>query len=145
MAKMMTIPQKINDLRDMFKLFDDPKDKYIQLIDMGKKSIGLMHEERIENHKIFGCTSQAWVVTKQIDNKTYSFRTDSDALIVKGLLSIVENICEGETFENINLIDGKNLLNAVGLNGAITSQRTNGLSSALEKIKKDIKWMEAKR
>ena len=140
----MTISEKINEVKDIFELFDDSKDKYIQIIDMGKKSSGLLPEEKIEEHKIYGCTSQAWAVIEQRGNKTYYVRTDSDALIVKGLLRILENICDGETFENIDSIDGNYILDAVGLNGTISSQRTNGVSSALEKIKKDIKWMEMK-
>jgi cysteine desulfuration protein SufE len=141
----MTISEKIIELKDIFDLFDDSKDKYMQIIDMGKKSSGLRPEERIETHKIYGCTSQAWVVIYQEGKNTFSVQTDSDALIVKGLLSIIENICKGETSENINDIDGNNLLNAIGLYGSISSQRTNGISAALEKIKKDIKWMEKKK
>ena len=145
MVKIMNISEKIDQLSDIFDLFDDPKDKYIQLMDIGKSSEGLKFEERIEKNKIYGCTSQAWLVTRQGKNKTYFFKTDSDALIVRGLLKIIEDVLGGETFKVIDSIDSNSLLKLIGLNSSITSQRINGLSSALEKIKKDIKWMEMKR
>ena len=138
----MTVSEKFNELKDLFNLFDNPKDKYIQLMDMGRKSQELLPEERNDKNKIYGCTSQAWIVTDSYDNGTYFLRTDSDAQIVKGLLSVLSNICDGESLETIDSINGSDILSTVGLNGAISSQRMNGFSSALEKIKKDILCME---
>ena len=138
----MTVSEKLNELKDIFNLFDNPKDKYIQLMDMGRKSQELLPEERNDKNKIYGCTSQAWIVTDSYDNGTYFLRTDSDAQIVKGLLSVLSNICNGESLETIDSINGSDILSTVGLNGAISSQRMNGFSSALEKIKKDILCME---
>ena len=138
----MTVSEKFNELKDLFNLFDNPKDKYIQLMDMGRKSQELLPEERNDKNKIYGCTSQAWVVTDSYDNGTYFLRTDSDAQIVKGLLSVLSNICDGESLETIDSINGSDILSTVGLNGAISSQRMNGFSSALEKIRKDILCME---
>ena len=138
----MTVSEKLNELKDIFNLFDNSKDKYIQLMDMGRKSQELLPEERNDKNKIYGCTSQAWIVTDSYDNGTYFLRTDSDAQIVKGLLSVLSNICDGESLETIDSINGSDILSTVGLNGAISSQRMNGFSSALEKIKKDILCME---
>ena len=138
----MTVLEKFNELKDIFNLFDNPKDKYIQLMDMGRKSKELLPEEKNDKNKIYGCTSQAWIVTDSYDNGTYFLRTDSDAQIVKGLLSVLSNICDGESLETIDSINGSDILSTVGLNGAISSQRMNGFSSALEKIKKDILCME---
>ena len=138
----MTVSEKLNELKDIFNLFDNPKDKYIQLMDMGRKSQELLPEERNDKNKIYGCTSQAWIVTDSYDNGSYFLRTDSDAQIVKGLLSVLSNICDGESLETIDSINGSDILSTVGLNGAISSQRMNGFSSALEKIKKDILCMK---
>ena len=141
----MTVSEKLSELKDVFELFDNPKDKYIQLMDMGKKSQVLLPEERNDKNKIYGCTSQAWVVTDLYDNGTYFFRTDSDAQIVKGLLSVLSNICDGESIKTINSIDGSKILDTVGLNGSISSQRINGFSLALDKIKKDILCLKMKK
>ena len=138
----MTVSEKLNELKDIFNLFDNSKDKYIQLMDMGKKSQEILPEERNDKNKIYGCTSQAWVVTDSYDNGTYFFRTDSDAQIVKGLLRVLSDICDGESLETIDSINGSDILSTVGLNGAISSQRMNGFSAALEKIRKDILCME---
>ena len=141
----MTVSEKLSELKDVFDLFDNPKDKYIQLMDMGKKSQVLLPEERNDKNKIYGCTSQAWVVTDLYDNGTYFFSTDSDAQIVKGLLSVLSNICDGESIKTINSIDGSKILNTVGLNASISSQRINGFSLALDKIKKDILCLKMKK
>ena len=79
----MTIHENLNELNDMFSVFDNPKDKFVQLMDMAKESYGLKESEMVEENKIYGCTSQAWVVGARNTNKTYVFRTDSDAMIVK--------------------------------------------------------------
>ena len=141
----MTVSEKLSELKDVFDLFDNPKDKYIQLMDMGKKSQVLLPEERNDKNKIYGCTSQAWVVTDLYDDGTYFFRTDSDAQIVKGLLSVLSNICDGESIKTINSIDGSKILDTVGLNGSISSQRIYGFSLALDKIKKDILCLKMKK
>jgi|TARA_B100000959_G_scaffold60129_1_gene63142 cysteine desulfuration protein SufE len=141
----MTVSEKLDEFKDVFDLFDNSKDKYIQLIDMGRKSPELFPEEKNDINKIYGCTSQAWVVIGQYENGTYFFRTDSDAQIVKGLLSIISNICDGESLDAIHSIDGSEILNVVGLNGAISSQRINGFSLAMNKIKKDIVCLEMKK
>ena len=66
----MTVSEKLNELKDIFNLFDNSKDKYIQLMDMGRKSQELLPEERNDKNKIYGCTSQAWIVTDSYDNGT---------------------------------------------------------------------------
>ncbi len=73
------------------------------------------------------------------DNDTYSFRTDSDALIVKGLLTILEKIFTNQNVEDILKMGSQDILRSIGLEKTITSQRTNGFSSAVEKIHTIIK------
>ena len=67
---------KIEDIREMFEVFDDPMDKYIQIIELGKKNSGLDEKEKNDTNRIFGCASLAWVKTKR-DNVTYIIDTDS--------------------------------------------------------------------
>ena len=89
--------------------------------------------------RIYGCTSQAWVVAEDNGNETYRIKTDSDALIVKGLLSILEKIFSGQPVNEILSINSMDILKSVGLDGIITSQRTNGFSNAVEKIQGLVK------
>jgi len=135
----MTIQETLQDLNDLFSIFDNPKDKFIQLMDMAKESEGLPDSEKTENNMIYGCTSQAWVVGDCDDNSTFIFRTESDAMIVKGLLVLLEKIFNGKPVDEILSVNSTDILNSVGLDGAITSQRTNGFSSAVEKIQGIVK------
>ena len=68
------------------------------------------------------------------EDRTFYFRTDSDAMIVKGLLTLLVKIFSGQTAAEIRSVDGTMILNSIGLVGAVTSQRTTGFSSAVEKI-----------
>ena len=131
--------QQLTSLRDLFMLFEDPKDKFVQLMDMAKESEQLKENEKVEQNKINGCTSRAWVVTEQNSDDTYTFRTDSDSLIVKGLLTILEQIFSGQTADNILSINSSDILYSIGLDKTITSQRTNGFSSAVQKIHNSLK------
>ena len=135
----MNMQQQLTSLRELFMLFEDPKDKFVQLMDMAKESEQLKENEKVEQNKINGCTSRAWVVTKQNGDDTYTFRTDSDSLIVKGLLTILEQVFSGQTADNILSINSSDILYSIGLDKTITSQRTNGFSSAVQKIHNSLK------
>ena len=135
----MKMQQQLTSLRELFMLFEDPKDKFVQLMDMAKESKPLKENEKVEQNKINGCTSRAWVVTEQNNDDTYTFKTDSDSLIVKGLLTILERVFSGQTAENILSINSSDILHSIGLDKTITSQRTNGFSSAVQKIHNSLK------
>ena len=135
----MNMQQQLTDLRELFMLFEDPKDKFVQLMDMAKESEPLKENEKVEQNKINGCTSRAWVVTEQNNDDTYTFKTDSDSLIVKGLLTILEQVFSGQTADNILSINSSDILYSIGLDKTITSQRTNGFSSAVQKIHNSLK------
>ena len=135
----MNMQQQLTSLRELFMLFEDPKDKFVQLMDMAKESEQLKENEKVEQNKINGCTSRAWVVTEQNDDDTYTFKTDSDSLIVKGLLTILEQVFSGQSADNILSINSSDILYSIGLDKTITSQRTNGFSSAVQKIHNSLK------
>jgi len=124
-------------IKDEFSIFSDPRDKYVYLVDLAKDMKGLNEDERIEENRIHGCTSQAWVI-KKLSGKNYFFTTDSDAMIVKGLLSLIERSFNGHTKEEILNINGGLFLESIGLGSAISSQRTNGFSNAIHKIQNEL-------
>jgi len=135
------IDSKINEIKDMFALFDDPMDKYIQIIELGKKNIPLKDKDKKDINRIYGCTSLAWVkVTKK--NNVYNISVDSDTFIVKGLLSIIKYIIDGAEAKDIEQLDIMSVLDNIGLGKSITSQRTNGFLNALKTIKKQLKTYE---
>lgn len=133
-----SIQDTLQTIRDEFDLFTDPRDKYIFLVDMAKESPGLDVSFHTEENKIHGCTSQAWIVLKEGTGGIISFHTDSDAMIVKGLLYLLERLFNGHTRQEVQSVDGQTLLENIGLGGAISSQRTNGFAGAINKIKNEI-------
>ena len=135
---MATIDNQLAEFKELFSFFDDPMDKFAQIIDMGKSSIGLDEIDRNENTKITGCTSQAWVKCTENGDGTFLVRTDSDAFIVRGLLNILEKLLNGRTAEEVLSVEAKDILENIGLNRSITSQRTNGFISAIAKIRQEI-------
>ena len=131
-----SVEKELKSLREIFEIFENPKDKFLQLMDMAKDQKPLHNDDKKELNKIYGCSSQAWVVAKNHENNTYTFRTDSDALIVKGLLQILEKVFNNQTSEEILSVNSQYILQAIGLEGSVTSQRNNGFSSAVDKIHK---------
>jgi cysteine desulfuration protein SufE len=134
---MKTISETLAEIQSEFALFTDPRDKYVLLVDYGKEAPGLDPAERNQKNRIRGCTSQAWLTCEEQPDGTLVFHTDSDAMIVKGLLSLLEKLFNGRTRQELREFLNENLLDKLGLGGTISSQRTNGFMSALEKIKKD--------
>ena len=137
----MSINNKISDIREMFLILENPMDKYTQLIELGKKNKGLNNTDKNNDNRIFGCTSMAWVKTIK-KNNLYSIQIDSDTFIVKGLLNILQYVIGESKKEDILKIETENILENIGLGNSITSQRTNGFLSAINKIKEQIENYE---
>ncbi len=131
----MSILDKMSDIEDLFSIFDDPKDKLAQLMDIAKEFDGIPTSEKTEESKVTGCASQAWIIGKKIKD-IYVFNCDSDALIVKGLLSLLCKIFSGHNAKEINSVDYSKILEMVGLLESISVQRTNGFANAVDKIPK---------
>ena len=131
----MSIRKSMSEIEDLFSIFDDPKDKFAQLMDIANESEGIPVSERTEKAKVYGCASQAWVIGEKSMNN-FIFRCDSDALIVKGLLALLCKIFSGHEPKEIQSLDHSKILDLVGLSGSISVQRTNGFASAVEKIHK---------
>jgi cysteine desulfuration protein SufE len=125
-------------IKDEFSIFNEPQEKYVLLVDLAKKSSGLPPEKRTDKNKVNGCISQAWIIADKQTDDTYNFQTDSDAMIVKGLLFILQRLFNGQRKEDIVSIDGQNILDHIGLEGTISSQRTNGFGAAINKIQHEL-------
>ena len=128
---------KIKDLKSEFEILDNPMDKYQHIIDLGKNKAAISEDIRSDNNLIKGCVSQAWMYMES-KNTPVKIITDSDALIVRGLLSILEKLVNNSSIEEIRNLDGSKILNDIGLGYSISSQRTNGFVGAINKIKMEI-------
>ena len=111
-------------------------DKYQYLIDIAKDN-SVEESIRFEENIIKGCVSQAWMKLNSSGAKI-NIITDSDALIVRGLLNILEKITRDIKIDEINGLDGSAILNDLGLGYSISSQRTNGFIGAVNKLKELI-------
>jgi len=135
---MTTIQDTMTLIKDEFSIFNEPQEKYVLLVDLAKKSSGLPPEKRTDKNKVNGCISQAWIIADKQTDDTYNFQTDSDAMIVKGLLFILQRLFNGQRKEDIVSIDVQNILDHIGLEGTISSQRTNGFGAAINKIQHEL-------
>ena len=124
---------EINQIIEDFDTFNDWQEKYFYIIDLGKKLPKLDDSQRIDANKIIGCVSQVWLVSTKKEEKYY-FAADSDAFIVKGLLTIVLRIFSGKTKEQILNNNFYELFNNLGLETHLTPSRSNGLFSIVKKI-----------
>ena len=135
---MTTIQDTMTLIKDEFSIFNEPQEKYVLLIDLAKKSSGFPPEKQPDKNKVNGCISQAWIIADKQTDDTYNFQTDSDAMIVKGLLFILQRLFNGQRKEDIVSIDGQNILDHIGLEGTISNQRTNGFGAAINKIQHEL-------
>lgn len=134
----MKTETSLEDIKDMFSMLDDPLDMISQLIDIGKREHNLNSSEKIDKNIISGCTSKAWLIINTKQNNSYNIKTDSDSHIVSGLLYLLSLSVSNKSRDFINNINPISILNSTGLDGQITSQRTNGFISAVEMLKQRI-------
>ena len=134
---MNTIEESIREINSVFSFFQDPMEKIEQLIDYGKMASGISEDLKVDENKIVGCTSMAWVICKN-DNERVAILTDSESYIVRGLLHLLEKILSNRTKDEILSVEAGSILNNIGLGNNITSQRTNGFLSAVNKIQNQI-------
>lgn len=132
----MTIAETAADIREEFSWLDDWEARYAHIIDLGKANPPLAPEERTEDTRVRGCASQVWMVNA-IEDGRMIVRAESDAMIVSGLIALLTRLYSGARLEEINGFDAKALLDEIGVSGALTAQRSNGLASMLERIRND--------
>ncbi len=127
----------LNDLVEEFDLLGDWEERYRYVIDLGRELAPLSEAERSEANKVRGCASQVWLVTEPQHNGTLVFRGDSDAHIVKGLIAILLRLYSGRAPAEIIAFNAKAAIDKLGLSGALSSQRSNGLAAMVQRIQRD--------
>jgi len=134
---MNAIDHDLEDLAAEFDLLGDWEERYRYVIDLGQELAPLSDAERSEANKVRGCASQVWLVTEPQADGTVRFRGDSDAHIVRGLIAILLRLYSGRTPAEIAAFDAKAAFDTLGLSGALSQQRSNGLASMVGRIRKD--------
>lgn len=131
-----------NDVVEEFSYFDEWLDKYEYLIELGKSLPALGESSKTEDNLIRGCQSRVWLDYKVEDGKIF-FSADSDAIITKGIISLLIKVCSGATPEDILDFDFA-FISKIGLKDNLSPTRANGLVSMIEKIR-EVAAKEARR
>ena len=140
---MAAIEDALTELADEFDLLGDWEERYRYVIEMGRDLAPLSDAERNDATKVRGCASQVWLVTEPQADGTLRFRGDSDAHIVRGLIAILLRLYSGRPPAQILAFDAKAAFEGLGLTGALSSQRSNGLASMVARIRRDAEMAQA--
>ncbi len=135
MSEALNIKAIEQEIIDDFSLFENWEDKYEYLIDLGKKMKPLEETFKTEQYKIKGCQSSVWIHSTQKDGIVY-FEGDSDAIIVKGLVSLMIKVLSGHTPKEI-VEAPLEFINEIGLSSHLAQTRSNGLRSMIKQMKID--------
>src|SRR6185437_1566367 len=133
-----------------FQLLDDWEDRYRYVIELGRALPPLPEAARTEANRVRGCASQVWLAT-EVNGATdgaaprLSFKGDSDAHIVRGLIAILFAIYSGKTADDVLGTDAQAIFAELGLKEHVTPQRSNGFAAMVERIRSDARAMAAPR
>ncbi|RYG06275.1 MAG: SufE family protein [Chitinophagaceae bacterium] len=131
----MKIQDIENEIVEEFALFDSWDDKYEYIIDLGKKLELLEEQYKRDDNKVKGCQSTVWLAAFY-DQSTniITFKADSDAVIVKGLISMLIRVLSGHTPDEI--IEARlEFINRIGMTSHLAQTRSNGLLSMVRQMK----------
>jgi len=127
------------EIVDEFSLFDSWEDKYEYIIDMGKKLPPLNTEFKKDENKIKGCQSTVWMHSDIKGGKVY-YEADSDAMIVKGLVSMLIRVFSGQPPEAVINAPVK-FIDDIGMTSHLAQTRSNGLRAMIKQMKLDaLAW-----
>jgi cysteine desulfuration protein SufE len=121
------------ELVETFEFLDDWEDRYRHVIDMGKAMDPLEDALRVPATKVDGCASQVWLVPK-INDGTFTFRGESDAMIVRGLIAVLLALYNNQPVAEVVKINAIAELERLGWNDHLSAQRSNGLRAMVDRI-----------
>ena len=130
---MSTLEEAKKAIVEEFSMYDEWLDKYEYLIELGKNLEPYPEENKTEDKLIKGCQSRVWLDSRFEDGKIW-FKADSDAIITKGIISLLISVYSGRTPEEI-AGDDFGFINQIGLKENLSPTRANGLVSMIERIK----------
>ncbi len=133
MSNQKTIGEIENEIVEEFSLFDSWDDKYEYIIDLGKKLPPLEEQFKKDENKVRGCQSTVWLVADYRDGKIF-YKAESDAVIVKGLISMLIRVLSGQPADEI--VHAKlEFLRDIGMMTHLAQTRSNGLLAMVKQMK----------
>jgi cysteine desulfuration protein SufE len=136
----MGINEKIEKYQNILGMFSDNNERYKFLIDLARKAQPFPDEFRLDTFKVKGCMSQVWLVPK-LEDGVIKYFSDSDAMIVKGTVTLVSDIYSGSTAKEI-LENDRNLMTDLDLGNILSMNRRNGAYNMLMMIKEHAKLFQ---
>lgn len=133
MAEQKSIEEIENEIVEEFSLFDEWDEKYEYIIDLGKKLPPLEDQYKKDENRVRGCQSTVWLVADYKDGKIF-YKAESDAVIVKGLISMLIRVLSGHQPDEI--IEAKlGFINEIGMMTHLAQTRSNGLLAMVKQMK----------
>ena len=128
-----TLKEVQEEIVDDFSMYDEWLDKYEYLIELGKNLTSYPEEKKTDDRLIKGCQSRVWLDWSMEEGRLY-FSADSDAIITKGIISLLISVYSGRTPEEI-AADDFSFLGRIGLKENLSPTRANGLVSMIQTIR----------
>ena len=129
----MTIQEIEQQIIDEFANFDEWLDRYAYLIDLGKECPVIDEKDKTDSNLIKGCQSRVWLSCEHRDGRLW-FKADSDAVITKGIISLLIRALDGQTPGDILAAD-LHFIDEIGLKEHLSPTRSNGLTSMLKQMR----------
>lgn len=130
----MTIKEKEDELVDQFADIDDLMDRYAYIIDLGNALEPLPESLKTPDRLIEGCQSRVWLDAEKTADGKVVYRADSDAIIVKGIISMLVEVLSGHTPDEI-LADDLSFIQRIGLAEHLSPTRSNGLVAMVKQMR----------
>ena len=134
---MKTLQEAQAEVIEDFSMYDEWLDKYEYLIDLGHRLPPFPEELKTEDRLIKGCQSRVWLDAREEDGRLF-FRADSDAIITKGIISLLIGVYSGRTAREI-AEDDFSFIERLGLRENLSPTRANGLASMVATIRETAK------
>ncbi len=136
----MTLPT-LDSIIENLNFLDDWEDRYRYIIELGRMVEPMPDVLKTEANKVRGCASQVWLhaVTDASSPPILNFQADSDAHIVRGLVALALALYSGKTAPEILKIDAFEMFSSLGLKEHLSSQRSNGFRSLVDKIQAEAR------
>ena len=130
----MSIEEIQQEIIEEFSDYDDWMDKYQYLIDLGSEQEPLPQQYKVESNLIDGCQSRVWLQADLTPEGTVHFQAESDALIVKGIVTLLIRVLDNQTPSDILSAD-LHFIEDIGLKDHLSPTRSNGLLAMLKQMK----------
>lgn len=130
----MTINERQQEIIDEFSDIEDWLDRYAQIIDLGNELPAIDEKLKTSEHLIEGCQSRVWLDATMDDNGHVHYVADSDAIIVKGIISMLISVLNDQTPDDI-LASDLHFIDAIGLGEHLSPTRSNGLLAMVKQMR----------